>query len=120
MTVRVDQENWRQDGVGPHKWVLDDGGNYLAELVTQDDEGRCRSGRDLAAIGELMANAPTLACFLHQALGLLALVRAHKWGRAPAHLGKTIDLLVENGTDLLDGLRSAGAKFNAVEEYNEG
>ena len=32
------------DRMGEHAWIIDSEGNYIAELVTEDDEGRCLSG----------------------------------------------------------------------------
>ena len=55
---------WRISQLGTHVWVLSQSGDYLATVVTSDEEGRCRP-QDATANARLMAAAPELleACY---------------------------------------------------------
>lgn len=60
--------DWLDDMNG---WVLDASGNYLAEIVTEDDEERCVSAEEQQANARLMAAAPELLAALRGLVDLL-------------------------------------------------
>ena len=112
MKLRADKESWNRDELGQHQWILDDASNYLAELITTDEEGLCRSEEEMEVIGALMEESPTLACFLRQALGLL-LMCATGQTRPPSTMRRTMLDLVDKGQALF---KDIGVIFTDQEE----
>ncbi len=55
---------WKIDTVGSHIWILSETSDYLATVITSDEEGRCRP-QDATANAHLIAAAPDLlqACY---------------------------------------------------------
>lgn len=66
----ADQE-YRFDSMGEEAWLLDAAGNYIAEGVSQDSEGKCLSNDEMKQALDLMQHAPRLLRFVLRTLKVL-------------------------------------------------
>ncbi len=69
---------WKIDTLGSHIWILSETGDYLAEVITSDEEGRCRP-EDAEANARLMAAAPELLAAAEEALLILKQLKTDEW-----------------------------------------
>lgn len=61
-------------------WIMDADGNYLFEVVCQDDDGKCSDLEHLEANMKLAAAAPDMLAALKEALIKLEVFRANTTG----------------------------------------
>jgi hypothetical protein len=87
----ADQE-YRYDEMGEEAWLLDVMGNYLAEGVTDDSEGRSLENEQMKEALTLMQHAPRLLRFTLRALELLTLTATKM---SPEEKIKAVTVLLE-------------------------
>lgn len=87
----ADQE-YRYDELGEDAWLLDVMGNYLAEGVTEDSEGKALATDQMKETLMLMQHAPRLLRFVLRALELLSITNTKM---SPAEKVKAVTVLLE-------------------------